>query len=133
MLMGLEKGQEKMGKNNSNSNIFMEDTPEDVARKIKKAYCEPKMVAKNPILDYTKHILFPSFGHVEILREEKFGGNKLYNDYPSLEADFVQGDLYPDDLKAAVGIAINKLLDPVRHHFATDLYAKSLLAEIKQW
>ena len=39
MLYGLKKGQEKMSKSDPDSAIFMEDTVEDVRRKITKAYC----------------------------------------------------------------------------------------------
>ena len=58
MMMGLLEGQAKMSKSDPDSAIFMEDTVEDVKRKIKKAYCPPKIVAENPILDYLKHIIF---------------------------------------------------------------------------
>lgn len=38
------QGQEKMSKSDPNSAIFMEDSAADVKTKIKKAFCEPKMV-----------------------------------------------------------------------------------------
>ena len=41
MLSGLKEGQEKMSKSDPDSAIFMEDTVEDVKRKLKKAYCPP--------------------------------------------------------------------------------------------
>jgi len=62
MMMGLKEGQAKMSKSDPDSAIFMEDTIEDVNRKIKKAFCpEKKIVENNPILDYSKHIIFESF------------------------------------------------------------------------
>ena len=39
MLFGLKQGQEKMSKSDPDSAIFMEDSEEDVRRKIKAAYC----------------------------------------------------------------------------------------------
>ena len=39
------QGQEKMSKSDPNSAIFMEDSAADVKTKIKKAFCEPKMVS----------------------------------------------------------------------------------------
>lgn len=41
MLLGLIEGQEKMSKSHPDSAIFMEDTEEDVNRKMKKAFCPP--------------------------------------------------------------------------------------------
>jgi tyrosyl-tRNA synthetase len=43
-----------MSKSDPNSAIFMEDTAEDVKKKISKAYCPPKVLEDNPVLDYTK-------------------------------------------------------------------------------
>ena len=44
MLSGLIEGQEKMSKSNPDSAIFMEDSAEEVIRKIKKAFCPPTIV-----------------------------------------------------------------------------------------
>jgi len=47
-----------MAKSNPDSAIFMEDSAEDVKRKIKKAFCPEKIIEGNPILDYCKNIIF---------------------------------------------------------------------------
>jgi tyrosyl-tRNA synthetase len=76
MLMGLKEGQEKMSKSDPDSAIFMEDTADDVKRKIKKAYCPPQIVEKNPIMDYAKHLIFGYYGKmavtVEVVRKSSF-------------------------------------------------------------
>lgn len=64
--MGLKEGQEKMSKSDPESAIFMEDTAADVKRKIKKAYCPPQVVEKNPIMDYAKHIIFGYYGKMTV-------------------------------------------------------------------
>ena len=133
MLSGLKEGQEKMSKSDPDSAIFMEDTREDVKRKIKKAYCPEKVVAGNPILDYAKSIIFERFPEFTIKREAKNGGDLHYQTYAELEADFVEGKLHPVDLKNNVADAINELLQPVREHFQKDPYARKLLETIKQW
>jgi tyrosyl-tRNA synthetase len=122
-----------MSKSDPDSAIFMEDTEEDVKRKIKKAFCPEKIVEGNPILDYAKNIIFESFGEFIIRRDAKNGGDLHYKTYADLEADFVAGGLHPGDLKANVADAINKLLQPVRDHFSKDPYARKLLETIKQW
>jgi len=50
MLPGIKQGQEKMSKSDPDSAIFMEDTEDDVRRKITKAFCAPKEVEGNPVL-----------------------------------------------------------------------------------
>jgi tyrosyl-tRNA synthetase len=58
MISGLIEGQEKMSKSNVDSAIFMEDSSEEVKKKIKKAFCPERIVEANPILDYCKNIIF---------------------------------------------------------------------------
>lgn len=58
MISGLVEGQPKMSKSDPNSAIFMEDTVKEVERKIKNAFCSPLIIEGNPILDYTKNIIF---------------------------------------------------------------------------
>lgn len=120
-----------MSKSDPDSAIFMEDTEEDVRRKIKKAFCPEKIVEGNPILDYTKNIVFESFGEFLIKREAKNSGDLFFKTYADLEGEFVAGNLHPSDLKVNVAEAINKLLQPVREHFTKDAYARKLLETIK--
>lgn len=129
MLMGLKEGQEKMSKSDPDSAIFMEDTAADVKRKIKKAFCPPEVVEGNPIVDYTKHIVFGYFGTITINCN---GENVTYDNYDVLEEDYRQGKIWPGDLKPAVTEALNRILEPVRVHFESG-EPKKLLDKIKKF
>uniref|UniRef100_A0A7S3FXQ1 tyrosine--tRNA ligase n=1 Tax=Strombidium rassoulzadegani TaxID=1082188 RepID=A0A7S3FXQ1_9SPIT len=136
MLLGMKKDQEKMSKSDPDSAIFMEDSAKDVQRKINKAYCPELIVEKNPILDYTKHIIFPAQNNqftVSIRLKDGSSIEKTYTDYNELEKDYASGFLFPGDLKPALIKSINRLLQPVRDHFENDAYAKNLLETIKRW
>jgi len=133
MLMGLKEGQEKMSKSDPDSAIFMEDSEDDVRRKIKKAYGPPGVVKGNPLLDYTKHLVFPKYGEFTVERSEKHGGNLVYATYEELEKDYISGQLHPGDLKPALANAINRMIHPVRQHFKNDKRAKKLLAQVKKF
>ncbi len=133
MMMGLKEGQAKMSKSDPNSAIFMEDTVEDVNRKIKKAFCPKKQIKDNPIIDYTRYIIFEKFNPVVIKREAKNGGDLFFNNFEELKATYEEGNLHPSDLKVNVASYINQLLQPVRDHFENDPYAKKLLETIKMW
>lgn len=74
MLAGLDG--EKMSKSNPDAAIFMEDTQEDIKRKIKKAFCEPGNVEKNPVLEYCEYIIFGANGVLNIKRKKENGGDK---------------------------------------------------------
>ena len=127
MLYGLKKGQEKMSKSDPDSAIFMEDTPEDVARKLGNAYCpataeedDKKAVAegeeidaglesmhlvendlKNPCLDYVEHIIFSVPDQVF-----KCGGVD-YKAFADVREAFMGGKLDEATLKAALVDAVN--------------------------
>lgn len=128
----------------------MEDSVEDVNRKVKKAYCPPLIAEKNPILDYVRSIILPSMGSISIALKEVeciFSSSStdpllliqpssketvVYEDYATLEADFVSGRIHPSELKPVVAKAINDLIEPVRLHFASG-EPKALLDKIKKF
>ena len=130
MLMGLNeppKGDKnnvdrkiemKMSKSKPDTAIFMTDTPHDVIRKIKKAYCPANIVEENPLMDYARHILFEKFKEIKVERPAKFGGDLTFHSIHELEKTYATGNLHPMDLKNAVASHLNKLLDPVRKHFS---------------
>lgn len=147
MLYGLKAGQEKMSKSDPDSAIFMEDSPEDVDRKIMAAYC-PRVAAgivkpkdtnddagkesmqlveddlKNPCLDYVKNIvLCPENSTFS-------AGGKIYTDFEAVKYEFVNEILSENDLKKGLIDAINLILEPVRNHFESNEHAKDLLAKI---
>ena len=135
MLLGMIKGQAKMSKSDPNSAIFMEDNEKDVIKKINKAFCPEQIVLENPIIDYTKFIVILAFNNeftIDI-RKEDTKITKVYKVYEEFEADYINGEIHPSDLKPAVALAINKLLAPVREHFTNDPYARNLLETIKRW
>merc|ERR1711902_133617 len=132
MLMGLKEGQEKMSKSMTDSAIFMEDKEDDVRRKIKKAYGPPGVIEKNPILDYTKHLVFAKFDSFEIERSAQNGGSKIYKSYEELEDDYKTQKLHPGDLKPALAKAINQMIEPVRQHYKNDKNARKLPAQVKK-
>ena len=133
MLMGLKKGQPKMSKCDPDSAIFMEDSAEDVKRKINKVQCTPQKITDNPILNYVQHIVFGLREQWTIERPEKWGGNITFNSYAELESAFADGSLSPEDLKGNLINLVNELLEPVRKHFTNDPFAKALLEKVKEY
>ena len=95
--MGLKEGQAKMSKSDPDSAIFMEDSEQDVKRKIKQAFCPPQIVENNPILDYCKHIIFQKMPTLTVARNPKYGdaSSTTYDSYEKLEADYISGVLHP--------------------------------------
>jgi tyrosyl-tRNA synthetase len=155
MLYGLKQGQEKMSKSDPDSAIFMEDTVEDVRRKIQNSYCPSKVESaagaeaaaaenedagkasmhltldqlKNPCLDYIENIVFSAMDGNATFTV----GSTVYNTFADVKTAFLSGTINEDALKESLIQEINKLLDPVRHHFTNNQHAKSLLEQVRQF
>jgi tyrosyl-tRNA synthetase len=108
----------KMSKSKPDTCIFIHDSEEEIKRKIKKAFCPEGETEFNPILDWCKSIIFPIQNKFEIIRPEKFGGNKTYQTYNELENDFRNKKVHPLDLKTATSNSLISILEPARKHFA---------------
>jgi len=122
----------KMSKSRPESSIFMHDSRKEIERKIAGAYCAPKDVENNPVLDYSKHIIFRAFGEMEIERDKKYGGPLSFGSYEELEQAFRSGGLHPNDLKPAVAKNLDRLIKPVRSHFEKNTRAKKLYEFVKK-
>ncbi len=81
MIGGLKKDCEKMSKSDPDSAIFMEDSEEEVNRKIKKSYCPEGTTEGNRTLEFVEYFTFKYFGHFNIKREEKYGGDISFTNY----------------------------------------------------
>ncbi len=117
----------KMSKSKPDTCIFIHDSPEEIKRKIKQAFCLEGEIEFNPILDWTKFLIFRSDkSKLKVIREEKFGGNIVYDSYSAVEKDFKDKKLHPMDLKNAVAEELIKLLEPARKHFEQPKIKKML-------
>ena len=138
MLMGLGKPPDteltgidravklKMSKSNPDSAIFMLDSPEDIKRKINKAYCPPNDINENPVLEYCKYIIFELIDVFQVKRPEKYGGDVSYNTFDELEKDYKEGRLNPPDLKPTVSKYLIQLLKPIQKTIKEDPQTKKL-------
>lgn len=108
----------KMSKSKPDTCIFIHDLPEQIRIKIKNAFCPEGEIEFNPILDWTKYLIFrKEDSKLHIKRREKFGGNITYTSYKKLEKDFLEKKLHPMDLKNAVAEKLIEILEPARKHF----------------
>jgi len=115
--MNLQIGS-KMSKSVPERCIFMHDSPEEIKAKIKAAFCPPKQVKGNPVMEIAKHTIFPERMSLTISRSPKYGGAETFNSYTELEKAYVKGELHPLDLKEGVAEALTEILSPVREYFS---------------
>jgi tyrosyl-tRNA synthetase len=122
----------KMSKSRPETCIFVHDSKEEIERKIRNAFCPEKIIQNNPILDYSKYIIFRKFKVLKIKRAEKFGGDIEVEGYDELEDLFRFGKIHPLDLKNAVAGALNELIEPIREHFEKNRKARELYKIVKE-
>ncbi|XP_072393407.1 tyrosine--tRNA ligase, cytoplasmic [Diabrotica undecimpunctata] len=110
----------KMSSSEEDSKIDLLDSPANVKKKLKKAFCEPGNIENNGLLSFAKHVIFPLLKPDEkfvISRKQEYGGDLNFSVYEDLEQSFAKEDVHPGDLKGAVEMYINRLLDPIRKIF----------------
>ncbi len=125
LLPGLKGGnrmdpvESKMSKSDPNGSVKIHDTRDEIAAKMKKAFCPPEKEteAENPVLMLCKYIIFPRNGSMHIERPEKYGGPADYASYEELVDAYYGGALSPVDLKSGVTDALAETLKPVRDYF----------------
>ncbi|MEM2137819.1 MAG: tyrosine--tRNA ligase [Candidatus Anstonellaceae archaeon] len=108
----------KMSKSKPDSAVFIHDSEEEIARKLRGAYCPEKTAESNPILEMCEHFVFRNERSVlKVTRPAKFGGDVEFASYSELEAAYISGKLHPMDLKSATASALAKMLEPSRKYF----------------
>jgi len=117
LITSLKGPGQKMSKSLPGSGISVVDSYDEIKKTIQGAYCPVKIIEDNPILQVSKLIIFPRFGLMDILREEKFGGDVHYHSYEELEKDYASGKLYPLDLKNAVVEYLENIIAPIRKRY----------------
>ena len=127
MLFGLKQGQAKMSKSDPESAVFMEDSAEDVERKILSAYCPTDDLAANPCLDYVRHIIFAPPNAIFQ------SGTTTFTSPDAVEAALKKGSLTAEALKKSLADALNLLLEPVRSHFSDNKDASDLVTRVRSY
>ncbi|MFH1095354.1 MAG: tyrosine--tRNA ligase [Candidatus Micrarchaeota archaeon] len=115
----------KMSKSNPDSCIFVHDSEADIARKVKNAYCPPKVIEDNPIVQMAETFVLrqgpgakdEAERTLKIERPAKFGGDIEIVSSSDLRALYSEAKLHPMDLKNAVARELAAMLEPAREHF----------------
>lgn len=89
------------------SKIDLLDTPDQVKKKLKRAFCEPGNIENNGVLAFCKSVIFPllngkgqlieninrhnfyySYTELVLPRSAEYGGPMLFSNYDQLEKEF---------------------------------------------
>ncbi|MCX8175027.1 MAG: tyrosine--tRNA ligase [Candidatus Micrarchaeota archaeon] len=108
----------KMSKSKPETCIFIHDTEEEIARKLRGAYCPERVAQDNPVLEMCQQLIMrDGKTPLRVERSAKFGGDVEFWTYGELEESYKAGKLHPADLKGAVAAWLCKALEPSRKYF----------------
>lgn len=107
----------KMSKSKPESAIFIHDSPREIFEKLRKAYCPPREIELNPVLELAKYVLFRDRKYPFQVVSKKTGEVKEFNSFHELASAYAKGEVHPLDLKQAVAEELSSLLEPAYKYF----------------
>ncbi len=126
----------KMSKSKPESAIFIHDTPEEIRKKIRKAYCPIGDIELNPVFEILEYVIYPYLkekGEEIVIENKKTGEKKIFEDLSKLKMEYKNKKIHPLDLKEFVAEKLIEILEPARKYFLEGPGRKYLeeLKEIK--
>ncbi|MEM1804009.1 MAG: tyrosine--tRNA ligase [Desulfurococcaceae archaeon] len=123
----------KMSKSKPETAIFLHDPPDVVRAKVMNAYCPPRTVLFNPVVEINKYLLFQQPGFIlHIDRPSKYGGPIDVYSADELEALYIKGEVHPLDLKNATADALVNMLRDIQAKLFSSRETVKLIEELKQ-
>jgi len=107
----------KMSKSKPGSGITIHDSPEEIKQRVSGAFAPEGQIENNPILNWTRYLVFYSEIRFLVKRDQKWGEDLTYTSYEELEKDYAEKKLHPQDLKNALSDWLIEKLAPVRKYF----------------
>ena len=109
----------KMSKSDPSGSILLHDTPEQLRKKMKKAFLDPQS-PDCAVYELIEHIILPEFGSITVTPKPEYGEPTTWADLDALKSALESGDLHPIDVKFAVADALSKSLESLRLHFESN-------------
>ena len=121
LIPGLQEGG-KMSSSDPDSKIDILDSPDVVKKKLKKAFCPPKVVEGNGVISFVEYVLLPASalknnGTPKLVIQRRDADPIEYSDIQRLKEDYLADILQPQALKPAVTDALLEILEPIRKTF----------------
>jgi tyrosyl-tRNA synthetase len=112
---GLKKANLKMSAS-CQDKICFSDSEADIRLKLQKAYCVDgdSGTNTNPIVALLKFIVFPMFGRFEVHRDDRWGGDVVFNSFEEFKDMWVSRKISGADVKPCLVAPIWRLVRPVQ-------------------
>lgn len=110
--------ERKMSKSDPTAAIVLPTTAEEVAARLKGAFCPAKEVEGNPVVELALYVVFPWRSSLTIHRAPQHGGDRTFDDAAAFRTAWAAGEVHPADLKTAVAAEVAEIARPVGEYFA---------------
>jgi len=122
----------KMSKSNPKSAVFIHDSPDEIRRKVRGAFCPPEETELNPVIDWIAQLCF-GLGdeQLHVARTAENGGPVTFHTIGEVREAYASGALHPMDAKTALADRLIDRLEPARRTF-DDPERAAALAEMEQ-
>ncbi|AAR39237.1 NEQ389 [Nanoarchaeum equitans Kin4-M] len=107
----------KMSKSKPETAIFIHDTPEDIRRKIRKAYCPIGEIELNPIIELVEYVIYPILKEPIVIENKKTHQTMEFDNVEQLKEAYAKKQIHPLDLKEYVAEKLIEILEPARKYF----------------
>jgi tyrosyl-tRNA synthetase len=112
---------EKMSSAKRETSIDLLDTRSEIKAKILRAWCPPKIIHDNSVLQLCRELVCPILRYQArdfiIFRTEFDGGPIGYQGFEAVKLAYSSGELCPDDLRRGVVDNLDRFIEPVRREF----------------
>ena len=107
----------KMSKSDPGNAILLDDEPESIRSKMRKAFLEVGN-QNSPVFEISKHVIIPKMGKITVSPDPKYGEASEWVDAQSFIDAVSDGTIHPLDAKMAVADALSEILSPISDHFS---------------
>jgi tyrosyl-tRNA synthetase len=121
----------KMSKSKPETAIFLHDQPDVIREKLRRAYCPPRVLEGNPVIEINRYVLAARGRYkLRVERPAKYGGPVEFERVEDMEEAYARGELHPLDLKNATAEALAELLTPVRRLVETNSKVREVVERV---
>ena len=107
----------KMSKSDPGNAILLDDDPESIRVKMRKAFLEVGS-QNSPVFEISRHVIIPKVGKITVTPDPKYGEASEWYDAQAFIDAVSSGTIHPLDAKMAVADCLSEVLSPISEHFS---------------
>ena len=108
----------KMSKSDPGNAILLDDDPDSVLAKMRKAFLEVGN-PNSPVFEIAQHIVLPKLGSITVTPDPKYGNPSDWGEISEFIEAVSNGSIHPLDAKIAIASGLSEVIEPVSQHLSS--------------